>query len=449
MKNKLFVLLLSVVVLALLLAGCGSGEVSEETAVPEPTTMAETAVPTEAPVVETPTEAPTAVPEPTEAPTETPTEEPMVAAPDHNLTDGCVDNYDPTIDYFPEKIEVTHTSGFTVEYGNNYKVVTVLSPYTGAEESAQYLLVQCGTPAPEGFDQATLIEVPVTRFVAMSTTYLPALDVLGRLDALVGVDSGLYVSNETVRTMIANGDVAEVGSGADVNVETAVALEPDLIMTYASGFADYDAHPKLQEAGLTVALNAEYLDPSPLGRAEWVDYIALFFNEEAASEAWFADIAADYEATKALAASAAERPTVFANTPFDGTWYMPGGQSFTAQLLADAGADYLWADDDSAPTLFLDFESVFERAVDADYWINIGFYGSLADLAAADERFQDFAAFQNGRVYNFDARVNENGGNDIYESGVIFPNIVLADLVKIFHPDLLPDHELYYYRQME
>jgi iron complex transport system substrate-binding protein len=205
----------------------------------------------------------------------------------------------------------------------------------------------------------------------------------------------------------------------------------------------------LQEAGLPVVINADYLDSSPLGRAEWVDFIALFYNEEAISELWFSGVVSDYEALVGLAAGVEERPTVFVNTPFDGTWFLPGGQNYMAQLLRDAGADYLWSEDEGTGSLFLDFETVFDEAADADYWLNIGFFGSLDDLVATDERFAEFAAFENGRIYNHDAITNENGGSDFFESGAILPNIVLADLIKIFHPDLVPDHDLVYYRLVE
>lgn len=448
MNKRLSIIL---ILLALLLASCSTDSpapAADEAADPvEDTAVVEnTAVPT-------PIE-PTAEPEPTNTPpppppTEEPTAEPQPEPPVANLTDGCVTEYSEGIDYFPEKTVLTHTSSFTVEYFNNYKVVTVLTPFSGAEEPVQYVLVQCGTPVPEGFDNATTVEVPINSFVAMSTIYLPALEILGELDSLVGVDSSLFTTNETVLGMVEAGTVTEIGGGADVNVETAVDLDPDLIMTYASGFADFDAHPKLQEAGLSVALNAELLETSPLGRAEWIDFIALFYNKEATAEAWFAEMSSDYEALTAMTADITERPTVFSSTPFDGTWYMPGGNSYVAQLLADAGADYLWADDESTGTLFLDFETVFDQAAEADYWVNLGSFGSLADLAAADERYAEFAAFENGRVFNYDVRTNENGGNDYFESGVVFPNVVLADLIKIFHPELLPDHEFVYYRPLE
>ncbi len=366
-----------------------------------------------------------------------------------NTTTGCVADYDEATDYFPEKATVTHADGFTVEYHNNYKIVTVLAPYSGATESVQYVLVQCGTPAPAAIDGATVLEVPIDSIVTMSTTYLPALEVLGELDALVGVDSGAYVTNAAVKSMLAEDKLVEISSGAEVNVEAAVELSPDLIMAYASGFADYDAHPRLQEVGLNVALNAEYLDSTALGRAEWVDFMATFFNKEGTAEAWFADIVTEYDQLVALTADVTERPTVFANTPYEGTWYMPGGQSHVAQFLTDAGASYPWSDDESTSSLYLDFETVYESASTADYWINVGFFNGLSDLVAADERFAEFAAYTNGNVFNNDAATNETGGNDYYEAGVIYPNVVLADLIKIFHPELLPDHQSVYYRAVE
>lgn len=175
----------------------------------------------------------------------------------------------------------------------------------------------------------------------------------------------------------------------------------------------------------------------------------MLYNQEAAANTWFDGVVAEYEALTALTANVAERPTVFANTPYEGTWYMPGGQSYTALLLNTAGADYLWEEDESTSTLFLDFESVFEQAADGDYWINLGFVSTLADLEASDERFADFAAFQNGMVYNYDLRINEFGGNDFFESAAANPHWVLADLIKIFHPELVPDHAFVYYRLVE
>ncbi len=389
---------------------------------------------------------PTFTPLPTVAPSATPTSVVL----DHNLTEECVPEgqYDPAVDYFPEKIALRYAQNLTVEYFNHYKVVTITTPWPGASESLTYVLVQCGTPRPEGFAEEQIIEVPVRTLITMSTTYLPFLDELGLLDRLVGLDDVTYVNNSNVLKMAEEGKLVTIGYGAGVNVEQVLEVAPDIVMTYGSGAPEYDAHPVLLQAGQKVVINAEWMDTTPLGRAEWGKFIALFFNREAEATRLFETVASRYQELQSLVAEVSTRPTVFTGTPYQGTWYMPGGRSFAATFLRDAGADYLWSDDSSTGSIPLSFEAVYERARDADFWLNVGFYSDLNSLKEADARFADFAAFQEGNVWNNDARVNPNGGNDYYESAVAHPEVVLADLIYIFHPDLLPGHELVYYRQL-
>ncbi len=386
--------------------------------------------------------------DPDSPPTPLSTEEIAVLGPASNLAFGCVEEYRPGVDYFPDQVGLEYAEGFTVEYFDTYKVITVLDPWPGSDTTFQYLLVQCGTPAPEGFDDALLVEVPAMSMVAMETTALPhlvALDLTGRL---AGVGDFAYINTPEIREMIAADQVTEVGSGPQADVEQILNLAPDLVMTSGLGDPQNDAHPKLLEAGLTVALDASHMEPSPLGRAEWIKFIAAFFNQEAAAATVFADTAAQYNDLAARAADVGERPTVLMNAPYQGTWYIPGGGSYQAQLLADAGADYLWSDNAATGGEPLSFEAVFERAANADYWLNTGTWNSLDEALAADERFAEFAAVQNGTVYNNNARVNESGGNAYWESGVANPHLILADIIKIFHPDLLPEHELYFYQQL-
>ncbi|MCC9075400.1 ABC transporter substrate-binding protein [Litorilinea aerophila] len=396
--------------------------------------------------------APVATPTAPEAPAATPAEAPpQAAAPvEANLTDGCVEEYDPAVDYFPEKIELTYATGFTVEYANHYKVVTVLTPWQGAEQSFQYVLVQCGTPAPEGYDPSQIIEVPVGRLITLSTTVLPHLEALGVLDSLVAVEEFDYVNTPAVRERIDAGTVQEIGASAEINTERVLELEPDLVLTFAYGDPRYDTHPKLLEAGLKVGLIADYMETSPLGRAEWLKYVALFFNREAQATTHFQEIAERYQAIADKVAQVEERPTVFTGINRGDSWRVSGGKSYFARFLADAGADYLWADTDATGSIPLDFEAVYARAADADYWLpNAGRWQTLEDVRNEDPRYADFAAFQNGRIYDNNARVNQWGGNDYWEGGVANPDIILADLVKIFHPELLPDHELTFFRQVE
>ncbi len=385
-------------------------------------------------------------------PTAVPTIESTIPAADAlsaNLTDGCVESYDPAIDYFPAKASLTHADGLTIDYFNNYKVVTVLNPWRDADVTFQYVLVQCGTPAPDGYPDAQVIDVPARSIITMSTTFLPHLQELGVLDRLVGVDSFAYINTPAVRSLVDAGTLTEIGNGMQVNVESIIDLDPGVIMADGIGDPQSDVHPVLLEAGLPVALSGEYMETSPLGRAEWVKFMAALFNQEATAETSFANKVTQYNDLVAQVATVTERPTVFTNSPFQGTWYISGGNSYIAQILEDAGAAYLWADDDSTGNLLLSFETVLDRAADADFWVTTSTWNSIDEALAEDERFAEFAAVQNGRLYNNNARVNEQGGNDYWESGVTNPHIILADIIKIFHPELLPEHELYYYQQLK
>lgn len=367
-------------------------------------------------------------------------------------TAACVESYDPAADYFPDKVEATHAAGFEVEYFNHYKVVRTLTPFPGAAEPFEYVLVQCGTPAPEGYADAQMIEVPVDRFIALSTTQLPHLKDLGHLDSLVALDSFLYVNTPEVVEMIEAGDLVEVGGGSTINVERVIDLETDVVM--ANGYnPETDAHPVLMDAGVFVALNSEWLEPTLLGRAEWIKFTALFFNEEARANDLFDHIVTEYEAVSDLAAGVpdSERVTVLWNSfsIYSNSWIIPGQQTWVGELLSDAGVNWVLMDAVPEGSQDMSFETVFDAGFDATIWIPNAFQVNTADeLLAQDARYADFEAFQTGMVYNDTARVNANGGNDFWETGVTNPHLILKDLVRIFYPDLLPDHELVFYKPL-
>jgi iron complex transport system substrate-binding protein len=372
-----------------------------------------------------------------------------------NLTDSCVTNYDPAVDYFPEKSEIDYAANLSIEYFNHYKVVTVSSPWVDADEVFTYALVQCGAPTPEGFAPEQIITVPVSRAVAMSTTYLPHLVALERLEQLIGVDSFMFVNTPDVIELIDAGELVEVGGGAFVNVEVMLDLEPDLVMTYGIGSPEYDAHPVLIDAGIPVALSADWTETSPLARAEWIKFTAAFFNAEASANAVFADMASEYEALVALTASVEDKPLVLwsAYTTWGEAWFISGGSSYVGQLLRDAGAVQVLGDDpqvvDAVGSVPFSFEVVYDAGLNADVWFaNVYAVATLDDVIAQDERYADLAAVQNDAVFNNDARVSANGGVDYFETGVTNPHLILADLIAILHPDLLPDHELIFFRQL-
>lgn len=359
-------------------------------------------------------------------------------------------DYDPNRDYFPEKITLQYADGFDVEYHQHYKVVTVKQPWAGADRSFQYVLVQCGTPIPSGYNQNQIIPAPVETVVALSTTHLPHLKKLEVLDRLVAVSNFRHVNTPQVRQKIEAGTIKEVGRNARVDVEQLLTLNPDLVMTFGMGDPQTDSHNRLMKAGLAVALNAEYLSNSPLARAEWLKFTALFFNREKIANQKFSQVASEYQQLATVADKVDTNPKVLVGHSWKGTWHVPGGNSYMAEYLQDAGANYPWSDTSATSSIPLDLETVYERGADAEIWLNgAQSWFSMEDILADDERYAQFQAFQNGQIYVNNARLNQYGGNDYWESGISNPDVVLADLIEILHPELLPDHELVYYQKIE
>jgi iron complex transport system substrate-binding protein len=362
----------------------------------------------------------------------------------------CVEDFQRDRDYFPDKVTIDEAKGFEIEYYNHYKVITVRNPWQDADRSFQYVLVQCGTPLPEGYDDTQMVTVPVTSVVTLSTTHLPYLEKLNALDRLVGVFNIRHISSPKVLDRIESGQTMEVGSDSVLDLEKILNLNPDLVTVFGMGDPSHDSHPQLIEAGVPVAVYAEHLENSPLGRAEWLKFTAAFLNREAEATMKFAAIARDYQQLVERVRTVDDRPTVFTGASHNGTWYVPGGDSYGAQLLEDAGADYLWQHRPGRLSLPLSFEAVYDRAADADFWLNVrSDWTQKSHVIADDPRYGNFAAWHGDRIYNNNARVNPHGGNDYWESGIVNPHIILADLVQIFHPQLLPETDPVYYQKLD
>lgn len=351
-------------------------------------------------------------------------------------------------DYFPDKLTIDHSEIFDVEYHANYKIITIAKPWPGSKSRLTYVLVQRGTERPSLPEADLVVEIPIRSIVTMSTSYLPHVEMLDVLEALVGADAFAWVTSEAVRKRIDSGAMQEFGSGPTVNIEQLLDSDPDLVMTYGQD-TEWDTHPKLREAGIPFALNGEWNESEPLARAEWLKFMALFFNREEAAKELFDAIVGRYDALKELAAGVTTRPSVFMGSPYQGTWWVSGGGSYAARFFADAGGDYIWSDDDSTGSLMLDVESVFDQAGDADFWLNTGTWTRLSDANSSDPRFATFRAFETKRIYNNNLRMGPAGGNDYFETGPSNPDVILADIISIIHPELLPDHQRYYYHRLD
>jgi iron complex transport system substrate-binding protein len=225
-------------------------------------------------------------------------------------------------------------------------------------------------------------------------------------------------------------------------------LHPDVVMGYSMS-SDYGQFKKMEELGIPVVINAEYLEQHPLGRAEWIKFMALFFGKEQMADSVFAAIEGQYLDAQRRVDTVAYRPTVLSGIVYGDAWFMPGGRNYQAQLMRDAGCQYLWEDNASTGFLELSFESVYEKANGADLWIGVGSLESLKALADADRRYAQFKPYKQKAVYTYDALKGKRGGSVYLELGYLRPDIILRDLVKIAHPQLLPEYTLYFHRRLE
>lgn len=347
-------------------------------------------------------------------------------------------------------IQLKHATNFKVRYEGTHKIIEIVAPFPGAVKSLKYRLIpkfEQSIAQTQNYKEA-IIYTPVETFVCTSTTHLAPLDMLDAEDKLIGFPSTQYISSESVRNQVKSGETIELGKDSDINIELLMELSPELVMSYTLT-GNYTLLEPIRSVGIPVVLNAEYLEKTPLGRAEWIKFMALFFDKEKEADSIFNDIEKNYFRIQSMVDKQLTTPTIMSGIVYGDTWFVPGGQSWPAKFFRDAGGNYLWSNDQSSGSLQLSFEAVYEKVQYAEYWIGAANYFSLNELKEADHRYAHFDSFVSGNVYTYNARVVENGGNDYFESGFSRPDIILSDLVKILHPDLLPEYKLYYSRQLD
>lgn len=343
---------------------------------------------------------------------------------------------------------IRYAKNFSIQYEKNYKILKVLHPDRPNELIASYLLKRKNTAITTGEKFNFQIELPVKTLACFSTTDLPFIEMLGLESKLVGAPLQKYIYSKKINQLINQGKVKVVGGETGIDLELLVQLKPTMVIT-TTPFSAEHSQDKLSELGLKAVLNSSYLENHPLGRAEWIKFVAAFFDLEHQANGYFDEIEQKYLALKKLTENLDNKPKVLLNIPFKELWYVPGGRNYMAVYLRDAGAAYYWIEEKQAQSLTRDFEAVYAKANDCDFWINTGDVLSKDQLLRKDSRFADFAAFKKGQLYSHLLRKNTHHFFDFYESGIVNPHLVLADLIKIFHPELLPSHQFYYYQQLD
>lgn len=349
---------------------------------------------------------------------------------------------------FNFKTTLSYAKGFTVENHQSYKLVRVNNPWTENKLFGTYVIIKKGSRVPEKLPQHDfLVEVPVEKVAPLSSTHIGPLSILNARNTIIAATEPDKIFDSLLYAKYENGKLQHLGSAMDHNMEKIFELSPDVV--FKSGFHNAKSvMERIEEAGIPVAYNVEWMENNLLARAEWIKFMALFLDKEKLADSLFNDIVNKYNNYKQVAAEAPKKPTVMYGMPFQGTWYTPGGKSYIALLFDDANADYFYKNDTTTGSYPISFEVMLEDQLDAEFWIGPHLNSKQAMLEN-DERFGYFNAFKGNKIYNFSKRINPNGGNDYWESGIVHPELILADLIKIFHPSVLPEHDLFYFQQLK
>lgn len=347
--------------------------------------------------------------------------------------------------YLPE-----YASGFRIlgAEGRSSVIIESVNPWQGADSVVTRLFIaRDGEEPPQGFE-GQVIEGDARRIVAMSSTHIAMLDVIGETARVVGVSGMDFISNDAVRSR--RDSIGDVGYDGNVNYELLLSLQPDIILLYGTNGAS-GMEPKLKELGIPYVYIGEYLEDSALGKAEWIVAVAEIVGKRDEGIKAFSAIPERYNAIREKAADClkhSSRPKVMINLPYGDSWFMAPTGSYLVRLIEDAGGDYIYKKNNSNESRPIDLEEAFMLVSASDKWINVGQTRSLDELRKNYPKFAATKPVLSGEVYNTTGRVAANGANDYWERGVVEPDVVLHDMVMIFHPELA-DSDLVYYEKLK
>ena len=342
---------------------------------------------------------------------------------------------------------IRYAKGFTIDKYNGYSILKITNPWPKANKNYTYILKEKNAIIPDSLKSFVTIQVPIQSIIVTSTTHIPSLEMLGVENNLIGFPNLNYISSEKIRARIDDNKIKEIGRQQDLNTEIILDLNPNLIVGYGidNNNPTYD---NLEKSGLKVIYNGDWNEQSPLGKAEWIKFFGALYGLDQKAETIFNTIEKDYNEAREIAKNATSKPTILCGEMYENVWYLPQGNSWSSLFLKDANTNYLWNATNGTGSLSLPFETVLDKAKNADYWFQ-GSFATLNEMQNSNIHYNQFDAFKNKKIYSFSSLKGKTGGIMFYELAGNRPDLVLKDIIKIVHPELLPDYKLYFYSQLQ
>ncbi|MFB1040479.1 MAG: ABC transporter substrate-binding protein [Polaribacter sp.] len=345
------------------------------------------------------------------------------------------------------KSTIKYAKGFDIVIENGLKKLIIKTGYQNTTTVFEYLILN--KTAKKATLKNQTIQVPIKEIVVTSTTHIPMVELLNEESSIVGFPHATYISSEKTRALIDAGKIKEIGKESALNTEILLDLQPELVVGYSITSADKSL-TTVQKAGISVIYNGDWLEETPLGRAEWIKFFGVLYNKEKQADSIFNAIETNYLEAKKIALKATTKPSILSGAIMSkDIWNLPAGESFVAQFLKDANLNYLWKNSKGKGSLSLSFESVFDTGRTADYWIAPGYFSSKEQLLQSNQIYAEFTAFKNDSIYTPSTKKGKTGGVIYYELAPTRPDLVLKDIIKITHPNLLPNYELMFFEKMQ
>ena len=343
---------------------------------------------------------------------------------------------------------ISDAEGLSIKEFDDFSIITVTNTFPEANENYTYVLHKKGIPIPDSLQKFTSVEIPLQKVIVTSTTHIPSLEMLNEEKALVAFPNLNYISSEKTRNLIDNGKIREIGSNQSLNTEVILELQPDAIVGFSVD-GDRKTYKNLERNGQKIILNSDWTEKTPLGKAEWIKFFGALFDKNKQADSIYSKIKNDYNDAIALANQAKNAPTVMAGSIYEDQWFLPQGDSWAAYFLKEANGNYLWKDSKGTGSLALSFETVLDKAKDADYWIGPGQFTTIDEILNSNPNYKYFKSVREQNIYSFSSKKGKTGGVIYYELAPNRPDLVVKDLIKILHPELLPDYPLYFFEKLK
>lgn len=341
-----------------------------------------------------------------------------------------------------------YAKGFSYTKHPKFTKITVHQPYKGATTPFEYVIVYGDTTIQAQNEQQIIIQAPIQKIVATSTTQIPVLEALKSEQLLKGYPNTDFISSKKTRYLIDQHKIQDIGHPENLNTELVLKIDPDVVFAFAVNNLN-KTYRTLKKAGIPIVLDASWLENSPLGRAEWITFFALFLNKEKEAKQVFKEIEHNYVMALKEVKNVKNKPKILYGSMFQGVWYAPAGESYTTQLLKDAQTSYLWENTQGTGSLSLPFEQVFLDAQNTEYWLAPGMIKNLDALKSTSPHYKQLPPFIHQNIYGYANAVGATGGLLFFELGALRPDLVLKDFIKICHPKKLPNYQTTFFSKLE